>query len=73
MDCYVVYVFVRGKLVRTKYVIVEEHSNRNDYIRDYKSLKTQLSKKYGAPIEDETIWKNSLYKDDREEWGFAVS
>jgi hypothetical protein len=73
LDCYVVFVFAKGKLVRTKYVIVEEHSNKNDYIRDYESLKRLLSNKYGTPIQDKTIWRNSLYKDDREEWGFAVS
>ena len=33
-----------------------------------------LTKKYGKPKMDfPGVWKNDLYKDDKSEWGFAVS
>jgi hypothetical protein len=70
---YVIYIFAGDKLTRAKYSIIEEHSNKNDYISDYNTLKSLLQKKYGVPKEDETIWKNDLYKDDYSQWGFAVS
>lgn len=74
LDCNILYVFTGGKLVRAKYWITEEHSNRNDYIVDYDILlKKALTKKYGQPISDEQIWKNDLYKDNYQDWGFAVS
>jgi hypothetical protein len=70
---YIVYIFVDNKLVRAKYAINEEHLNGNDYIADYKALKELLTKKYDKPIEDEQHWKSDLYKDDPQQWGFAVS
>ena len=73
LDCFVVYIFAEGKLVRAKYVFTETHSNKNDYILDYNKLKEILIKKYGKPIEDSQLWRNDLYKDDYQNWGFAVS
>ncbi len=73
LDCVYAFVFAKGKLVRSKYAITEEHTNKNDYIDDYNSLKAALTGKYGDPLNDRTNWKNSLYRDDKEEWGFAVS
>jgi len=67
------YSFLQDKLYNTGYVFVGEHSNKNDYIRDYKNLKEILAKKYGKPKSDRTTWDNDLYKNDRSKWGFAVS
>ena len=72
-DTYVIYIFAGNKLTRTKYNLIEPHSNKNDYISDYNTLKGLLEKKYGNSVEDEKIWKNDLYKDDYSDWGFAVS
>ena len=72
-ESFVIYIFASNKLTRAKYSIIEKHSNKNDYISDYKSIKELLKKKYGKPKEDKTIWKNDLYKDDYSQWGFAVS
>lgn len=73
LDCIIGYVFADGKLVRTKYRVLETHTNRNDYISDYNSLKKILTEKYAKPKDDKTVWKNDLYRTDRTEWGFAVS
>jgi hypothetical protein len=73
LDAFVVYIFAADRLVRAKYTLIEDHTNKNDYINDYDSLKTSLAVKYGEPQEHDTIWKRDLYKSDHDEWGFAVS
>ncbi len=73
MNALVIYIFAENKLVRAKYLFTEEHSNRNDYITDYNSLKEALGKKYGKIKNEETVWRNDLYRDDFSQWGFAVS
>jgi hypothetical protein len=53
--------------------MIRPDSSENDYISDFDSLKSALTIKYGEPTDDKTIWKNSLYRDDKEEWGLAIS
>lgn len=73
LKAYIIYIFVDNKLVRSKYVFIEKHSNRNDYIHDYNNLKNILTKKYKQSNEDKVYWKNDLYEDDYENWGLAIS
>ena len=73
LGCLIVYIFSQEKLVRCKYSIIEKHTNRNDYITDQQKLKKILIDKYKDPIQDDTAWKNDLYRNDYQEWGFAVS
>ncbi|MHC4355366.1 MAG: hypothetical protein ACYS0H_21920 [Planctomycetota bacterium] len=73
LDALLGYVFTEGQLSRAKYIITETHTNKNDYIADHITLKQLLTDKYGEPDDDQTYWKNDLYKTDFEEWGFAVS
>ena len=73
MDCATYYIFAFDKLVRTKYAFLVEHSNETDYINvDFPKIKKLLTEKYGKPIDDSVVWKNSLYKDDPDEWGMAL-
>ena len=72
-DVYVGYMFIENQLVRSFYMLAESHSNQSDYINDYQDFKAILEKKYGKPIDDQTIWKNDLYKDDYSHWGTAIS
>ncbi len=73
LDCSIVYIFVEGKLVRTKYAITERHSNGNKYIEDYSTLKVALNKKYGEPLElEKIIWEDDRFKKDRKDWGVAI-
>lgn len=70
----VVYHFTAsGLLARRSYAVIEEHTNRNDFIEDYLVLKANLVDKYGQPASDTTDWRNDLYKDDEAQHGFAVS
>lgn len=67
------YNFVDNRLISSVYLIKERHTNNNDYIDDYETFKKTLTKKYGKPTTDKTIWKNNLYKDDPTHWGMAIS
>lgn len=77
LDCHVGYVFVNDKLVRSKYIITQKHTNKNEYIYDYDRLKKILIDKYGEPEwtknNDDKTWLNSLFKGSPEDWGKAVS
>lgn len=73
LDFFAVYYFSDDKLVRGRYVLTEEHSNRNDFIQDFLKIKAALESKYGGPEADNTYWRNDLYQDDTSEYGFAVS
>lgn len=72
-DFFVIYFFTQNRLVKTRYVLNVEHTNKNDFIDDYKQLKETLTTKYGPPEIDKINWKNDLYKDDYSCWGFAIS
>jgi len=58
---------------KAMYLLQEKHSTDNAYLNDYQYLKNSLTERYGNPTEDEQIWSQSLYKDDTDRWGFAVS
>jgi len=72
-DVQIGYVFIGDKLVRSKYVFLEQHSNENLFISDYVRIKEILTEKYGPPLEDRSVWANELYRNDQPRWGMAVS
>lgn len=69
----VYYLFNNDKLIGGMYSIQESHTNENAYIDDYNKLKEALISKYGEPDADNIDWKDDLYKDDPQDYGFAVS
>ncbi len=73
MDCGISYNFVNNMLVSARYGFTEEHSNKNDYLYDFFKLKDILKEKYGDPAIDDIDWRNRLYVDSEEDYGFAVS
>jgi len=70
---YCIYSFLEDKLCNGGYFFMEEHTNKNLYINDFMELKGIITKEYGKPIMDKIIWKNDLYKDEKSEWGKAIS
>lgn len=72
-DVLLIYFFIDNQLTRARYVLVESHSNKNDFINDYDDFKKILIKKYGSPDQNEPLWRNDLYKNDRSDWGTAIS
>ena len=72
-QCALMYFFNEDKLYMASYMFLQQHVNKNDYIDDYNTIKDLLMLKYGKPIGDGIEWKNNLYRDSKEEWGFAIS
>ncbi len=73
MKCYIAYKFIDNILAAAVYSFIDEHSNENDYISDYSNVKDALQKKYGTPKSTDINWRNDLYADEPEQYGFAVS
>lgn len=76
MKCLVAYFFTNNQLTMAKYIFEEEHSNSNLHIDDYTQLVRLMTEKYGKPIEggeNNMVWFNDLYRDNFEDWGFAIS
>jgi len=72
LECYLVFYFTNGELSGASYSFLQEHSNKNDFIDDYKSIKSILTDKYGSGLED-IDWKNDLFKNDEQHYGLAIS
>lgn len=65
--------FANDKLYQGVYAFTETFTNQNQYIEEFRKLDDLLSDKYGEATYDTVQWKNDLYRDDRNEYGFAVS
>ena len=73
MKVYAAFLFTHDKLVMGKYIVIDEHTNKNDFILDYERLKDALCEKYGDPKDQDRVWRDNLYKKDFSDWGLAVS
>lgn len=57
-DCNLIYDFAEDKLYAGMYFFLRAHTNYNNYISDYKSLKKLLEKKYGVSAENDKMITN---------------
>lgn len=73
LNCLIGYYFAKDQLVEGRYAFNETHTNNNLFISDFHEVDSSLKEKYGDPTDDTFHWKNDLYKDDREEYGLAIS
>jgi hypothetical protein len=73
MSCWLIYYFDNDRLYKCIYGFNHKHSNRTDFIDDFNKLKKAITSKYGKPKSDKKYWKNDLYKDNPQKWGFAIS
>jgi hypothetical protein len=73
LDCRVVYIFAKDKLVRTKYVFQQEHAEKNDFLADFALLDAFLIGSIDRPSEQRVSWRNEEYKADPKRYGAAVS
>lgn len=71
--CSICYDFVMSQLYSGRYVFSDIFVENQRYIGFFETFKDQLSKKYGAPLRDEYIWIDDLYRDEPDEWGDAIS
>lgn len=67
------YHFLDGRLAEAAYLSTEEYINDNRHVEDYMKLKELLTDKYGAPVDDDVIWKSDLFKGETSALGTAVS
>ncbi len=72
LDCLIEFIFAGNKLIRGKYIFLEEHKHKNQYISDYKKIKDWLTEMHGMPQGSNVTWRNDLYKEDYANWGLAV-
>lgn len=61
-----------NKLISGGYSLSEKHTDDSGYYNDFVDLTELYAKKYGEPQEND-VWKNDLYKDDKSKWGFAAA
>lgn len=73
MDCMIGYVFADNKLAKAKYSFIAKYEDKNQYIHNYKKIRDILVKKYGNAEAEKTLWQNKTYKDERSNWGLALS
>ncbi len=71
-ECYFVYTFADGLLVRAKYLIGEQHSDPQQYLQDFAGLRRHLSQGLGEPIES-AEWRDNHLRGTPELWGEAVT
>jgi len=59
------YFFVEDKLVRAKYISNAEHSEKNDFIADFRAVEPVLMEKYGKPAAERAVWDNDQFQLER--------
>ncbi len=73
LDCSIEFIFAGNKLIRAKYIFLEQHRHKSQYIGDYKKIKDWLTETHGMPKGSSVTWRNNMYKEDYSKWGLAVS
>jgi hypothetical protein len=68
----VTYYFSNGSLSSASYRFTKDHRLTEEYVDDYKSLQSQLEKKYGAPTSNNRYCDDAFYSEYPERWGTAV-
>lgn len=64
IDFTLIYEFKEERFYKAIYTSKEIYLDKNDYIKDYNSLKGLLIKKYGTPKETQTKWSSEQNKAD---------
>jgi hypothetical protein len=67
------YRFQEDRLAGAEYVIEQDDVNPSRFYDDFKALRGFLRQLYNAPVSDEKVWTNDIYKADEKNWGFAIS
>lgn len=71
-DCLIGFYFSNDKLKGAKLSFLEQHTNKNQNIADFKRIKDLMVQKYGRPIEDKISWEDVTHKENISEWGNAI-
>jgi len=73
LDCRVVYIFAKDKLVRAKYVFQQDHNGKNDFLADFTMVDAFLMGTLERATEQRVSWRNDAYKMEPRDYGLAVS
>ena len=73
LDCRVVYIFAKDKLVRTKYIFQQEHDKKNEYLADFTMVDAFFMGTMERPTGQRVAWYNETYKGEPQKYGVAVS
>jgi len=73
LDCRVVYILAKDKLVRAKYVFQREHHEKNDFLADFTVIDAFLMGTMERPTEQRVLWRDEVYKMEPLHYGLAVS
>lgn len=69
----ITYEFDRDRLWRVTFDMQkQEYPNPQKIIEDYVAFEIMLSKRYGDPVNKQTIWNRDYYKNKHNRWGLAV-
>jgi hypothetical protein len=64
----------KNQLYAIMIIFKEKHTNKNDYINDYKDIKELFINKFGnTTVSNDMAWGNDLYKNDIQYYGLSVS
>jgi hypothetical protein len=72
LDCSIRYIFAANKLSQTRFIFMNNYSDKNTYLEDYQKIKDFLIQKFGRPLEESMNWRDTTYKDDFAAWGEAI-
>ena len=73
LDCRVVYILAKDKLVRAKYVFQREHDEKNGFIADFAMVDAFLTATMERPTKQRVSWRNDLYETEPQHYGEAVA
>jgi hypothetical protein len=68
----VTFSFLDDQLVGVEYRVTQSHADPADYIVDYHALRAALVEESGPPADEQTVWKEDLFREDPHYWGIAV-
>ncbi len=70
--CLVEYVFIRGELTAARFFMIDTFTDNNYYITDFIKAKNYLVQRFGLPVDEQTVWHDSTFKERQELWGRAL-
>lgn len=73
LNCRVVYIFAKDRLVRTKYVFQQKHNEQNGFLADFAMVEAFLIGVLDRPTEQRVSWRDDTNKTDPQRYGAAVS
>lgn len=59
-----IYIFAQNQLVRARFLSAAEHSDHNEFIRDFQFIEAELKERYGKTLQDRTVWTDDSTQDE---------